>query len=398
MKGGDNVNWFKVCGEMSQASNDYMMLFGNVSGEMQMDVNSIPVAPSVDLEALKSDDDDPLEVVVEVPASKSTRGWNYTPNSLKSIVDAVNSKTLNGFLGHQKPEDVSNQFLPPVTHWVGAKMVGEIAYFRGVVDKAADDLKRWIKSGRIKQVSIFGRPKLQNVAGETHVIDYDPMSIDWTPLDRAGMKTSIVAMSGEMWSLDGNGPKENEGGTNNMNPEELLAELKKMMGNRQINMSMIAGEMDMTAEQIATELDSDFVKKAKNAVETLNKVNSALGVTGEMDTVEVAVKAAEAIKKEKKAEFKTVLGEMMETKVASEAVRKDMNDPSTVIGRLWEYHSNNIDPNMSKYEVAGEMDNFLNDNAVKGLISNYHTDNPVNVGGSPSGNEGTNLKIKKVSL
>jgi len=396
MKGGDNVNWGMLCGEMSQATDDFMMLFGNVSGEMQMDVNSIPVAPSVDLEALKSGDDDPLEVVVEVPASKSTRGWNYTANSLKSIVNKVNTNTLNGFLGHQKAEDVSNQFLPPVTHWVGAKMQGEIAYFRGVVDKSAEDLKRWIKSGRIKQVSIFGRPKLQNVAGETHVIDYDPMSIDWTPLDRAGMKTSIVAMSGEMWSLDGNGPDDNKGGANNMNPEELLKAMREMANNRQINMTMIAGEMGMTAEQIVGELDNEFLQNAKNAVETLNKVNSALGVTGEMDTVEVAVEAAKAIETAKKAEFQTVLGEMMETKVASEAVRKDMNDSSTVIGRLWEYHANNIDSNLSKEELAGEMDNFLNDNAVKGLISNYHTDKPVNVGGKGTGN--SDLKIKRVSL
>ena len=34
-------------------------------------------------------------------------------------------------------------------------MVGEIAYFRGVVDAAANDLKRWIRSKRIRQVSIL---------------------------------------------------------------------------------------------------------------------------------------------------------------------------------------------------------------------------------------------------
>lgn len=391
------MKWGMICGEMSQSNSKVFQLFGNVAGEMQ--VEDIPIAPNVDLEALKAGDDDPLEVVVEIPASRSTRGWNYTANSLKNIVDAVNSKTLNGFLGHQKPEDISNQFLPPVTHWVGAKMVGEIAYFRGVVDAAAKDLKRWIKSGRIRQVSIFGRPKLQSVAGETNVVGYDPMSIDWTPLDRAGMQTSIVAMSGEMWDLEGNGPDENKGGNKNMNPEELLAKLKEMMGNRQINMSMIAGEMGLTAEQIAGELDNDWLKQVNDAVETLKKVNNALGVTGEMDPVEVAVNAAKALEDAEKAGFQEVLGEMMETKVASEEIRKDINDPSTVIGRMWSYHSNNIDARLSKDEIAAEMDNFLNDDIVKGLISNYHTDKPAGIGGN-QGNEGTskNLRTKKVSL
>lgn len=396
------MNWNGFCGEMSTPTHETFQLFGNIAGEMQLD--DIPLAPGVDIKELKTGDDNPLEVVVEIPASKSTRGWNYTANSLKDIVDKVNSNTLNGFLGHQKPEDVSSQFLPPVTHWVGAKMSGEIAYFRGVVDKAADDLKRWIKSGRIRQVSIFGRPKLENTSGETNVVGYDPMSIDWTPLDRAGMQTSIVAMSGEMWDLDRNGPgvnktKKKDGGAG-MNPEELLKAMKQMADNRQINMTMIAGEMGMTAEQVASEIDSEFVNNAKSAVETLNKVNSALGVTGEMDTVEVAVNAAKALEGEQKANFQKVLGEMMETKVASESVRKDINDPSTIIGRMWSYHADNIDASLSKDGIAAEMDKFLEDNAVKGLISNYHVDNPANLGGTGqgSGNNKKNLKVKKVSL
>ena len=108
-----------ICGEMAQEQNKIFQLFGNVAGEMRID--DIPLAPGVDVNELKKGDDDPLEVVVEIPASKSKRGWNYTADSLKNIVDAVNTQTLNGFLGHQKAEDVSNQFLPPVTHWVGAK-------------------------------------------------------------------------------------------------------------------------------------------------------------------------------------------------------------------------------------------------------------------------------------
>lgn len=372
-------------------------LFGNLSGEMKTD--GVPLASGVDLEAFKKEDDDFLEVVVEIPAGPSTRGWNYTKFALQSIVDKVMRNTLAGFLGHQKAENVKNEFKPPVTHWIGAKMEGESAFFRGVIDKSATDLKRWIRTGRIKQVSIFGYPKLQTSNGETQVTDYDALSIDWTPLDRAGMPTRIVATSGEMWDLDGNGPNENKGGNKTMNPEELLAKLKEMMSNRQINMSMIAGEMGLTAEQIAGELDNDWLKEVNAAVETLKKVNNALGVTGEMDPVEVAVNAAKALEDAEKAGFQKVLGEMMEAKVTSEAVRKDINDSSTVIGRMWDYHSKNIDASLSKDEIAAEMDSFLNDDIVKGLISNYHTDNPAGLGGGQGNSDTTkHLKTKKVSL
>ncbi len=172
-----------------------MSILQAVMGGMKPE--DIPVADGVDIDAIKAGDDDPLEVVVSVPEGKSKRGWYYTGESLKNIVDFVNGETLSGFLGHQKPENLDDEFLPPVTHWIGAKWDNGKAYFRGVIDKAAPDLKRWIRSKRVTQVSIFGAPKLKNVRGEIHVVGYKPMSIDWTPLHRAGMPSEVVAI-GEM--------------------------------------------------------------------------------------------------------------------------------------------------------------------------------------------------------
>src|SRR5690606_33767030 len=115
-----------------------------ISGEIKPE--EVPLATGVDLAALKKGDDDPLGVVVEIPAGKSTRGWNYGEQALQDIVNAVNGETLPGYLGHQKPEDVATEFPTPVTHWVGALWKDGKAYFRGVVDKAAGDLKRWIRA------------------------------------------------------------------------------------------------------------------------------------------------------------------------------------------------------------------------------------------------------------
>lgn len=210
-------------------SGEVMCLYAPLSGEMR--VEDVPLAPGVDLAALKAGDDDPLEVVVEVPAGKSKRGWRYTEQAIRRIVDVVMGRTLNGFLGHQRPEDVPNQFLPPATHWVGALWQNGKGYFRGVVDKTAADLKRWIRARRVKQVSIFGMPKLATANGETVVTDYEPLSIDWTPLDRAGMDTRVVAMSGEMWDALGEAyTPNNQGGE--MTVKELLAKLR------------VAGEID----------------------------------------------------------------------------------------------------------------------------------------------------------
>ncbi len=196
-------------GEMSQANGETVALSAYISGEMS--TNDIPLATWADIQTLKAGDPEPMEVIVEVPAGKSKRGWHYKPEALKAIVGEVMSQGLPGFRGHQKAENVDTEFPQPVTHWVGAKFDPEaqvkdkagniiskgVAYFRGVIDKSDPDLKRWIKAKTIRQVSIFGFPKLAKVAGETQVVGYKPLSIDWTPLGRAGMPTSIIA-TGEM--------------------------------------------------------------------------------------------------------------------------------------------------------------------------------------------------------
>jgi hypothetical protein len=174
------------------------VIFARIVGEI--DPATIPANPNVNLDALKAGDDDPLEVVVEIPSGKSKRGWNYTAKAMQDIVAKMNVMSLPGYLGHLSAEEVNYKFPTPVTHWVGAKMENGKAYARGVVDKAASDLKRWIRAGVVNTTSIFGKPTLANTAGEVQVIGYDLYSNDWTPPDRAGMVTKIVGV-GEMAEL-----------------------------------------------------------------------------------------------------------------------------------------------------------------------------------------------------
>ena len=364
----------------------FFRLYAGVSGEMS--VEDIPVSNAVDLEALKAGDDDPLEIVVEVPASKSKRGWNYTVEALKDIVNHVNEKTLNADLGHQRPEDVSNEFRPPVTHWVGATMVGESAYFRGVVDASAKDLKRWIRSGRVKQVSIFGMPKLQKAEGETNVVGYKPLSIDWVPLDRPGMDTRIVAV-GEM--EDVSEKETTEEGDEEMTPEELLDELKKMYDNKQITLKMISDVLGLDEEEVAAEMDATI--KNKLAIH-----KEVVGVFGEMGDISTTIKQAkEALEEQADYRVEKIVGEMAEEKIKSPEVRKALQDEKTPIGKMWALHAQTLDKTADKETIAGEMDTFLEDEAVKSLINTAHSGpSPIS---APSGNsENTMTKRKKVSI
>jgi hypothetical protein len=99
-----------------------------------------------------------------------------------------------------------------VTHWIGAAWREGKGYFRGVIDKTAPDLKRWIRAGRVTAPSIFTRPTLRG----KEVIDLEPLSIDWAPLDRAGMSTARVVAWGEQTTT---------GGTTDMELSQLCADV-----------------------------------------------------------------------------------------------------------------------------------------------------------------------------
>ncbi|NWL89575.1 hypothetical protein DMN77_18670 [Paenibacillus sp. 79R4] len=387
-----------ICGEMAESKDSLFRLFAGIAGEMS--VEDIPLAPGVDINVLKQGDNDPLEVVVEVPVGKSKRGWNYTHKALKDIVDAVNTRTLAGFKGHQKPEDVSNQFIDPATHWIGAKMTDTAAYFRGVVDKKEEDLKRWIKGKRIKQVSIYGRPALKNVSGETQVVGYDPLSIDWTPLDRMGMPTRIVAASGEMWDLDGTGPEgEMKGDDEQVEWAQVIAELKKRYENKTITVGMLAGEMGLSNDQVIAELTPEFAKEVQRALEISTKATKILGVTGEMDVEAMFKSLKDAADKEADVGRDKIVGEMMDNKVTSEAVRKELKNSETALGKLWAYHSKAIGADATKEQIAGEMDTFLADPVVKGLVDTIHTDRPAGTSGSGgSSSAPRNMKVKRTGI
>ena len=349
-----------------------------ISGEMR--VEDVPLAPWADLDTLKAGDPEPMEVVVEIPAGKSRRGWNYTPEALKAITGEVMEQGLPGFLGHQKPENIDYEFPTLVTHWVGALWKDGKAYFRGVIDKAASDLKRWIKAKAIRQVSIFGVPKLQQVGGETHVVNYKPLSIDWTPLNRAGMPTSVVAI-GEMDEIL------NDGG-GQMSWKEYVEKLKEMLASKEVTVGQIVGEMGWEAQEVAKEIDAKWLQEVTSAVETLGKVKEVLGVTGEMDVVKVAQDAKKTLDESTKAAREKLIEETIKEKVAGEMAQ-------ALVKKMLQLPEGEL----TKEVIAGEIDKLLTDEVVKNTISKFHIDKPPVINNtSDNGGTSSALRVKRQTI
>lgn len=298
-------------------------LTGEIAYPLQMDiigemaVEDVPVAPWADVKSLQENDPNPMEVVVAVPVGKSKRGWFYTEEALRAIEKTVNEQGLPGFMGHQKSDDVDHEFPEPVTHWVGAKFEDGKLYVRGVIDKSADDLKRWIKGNAVRTVSIFGIPRLKHKSnGEIEVVDYQPLSIDWTPLGRAGMETQVVAI-GEMDSV-------NQG-------EEKAGEVMDVV-------QKVYGEL--------TEL---------------------LGVEGE-ELVSSVEKMKAAFEEQKRKECEALIDQVIGEKVAGEVAQ-------ILVKKLLKY-----DGEPDKEKIEGEIENILNDPEVKEALSKIYAVNPPVVG------------------
>lgn len=349
-----------------------------IAGEMQMPglslvggtvkVDDIPVSPAVNYEDLTSGDDKPHEVVVAMPVGKSKRGWNYTEEAVKSIVKQVNDKTTAGFKGHQKAENVSTEFLDPATHWIGAKYdeASKQAFFRGYIDPNEKNLRRWVKSGRIKETSIFGQMHLKKVAGETHVVDCDLMSIDWTPLGRPGMQTQVVdvKIAGEMI----------EGG-NEMNKEELLKAIREFMASNKISTRELAGEMD-----------ADFIAQVTSLEGQLPQIRKELGLAEDASFEDVQAKVKELKElqdQQDEAKVEEVVAEVIKEKLP------DNKEAQELAGEMFVYTG------ATKEEIAGEMDSFLAKPKVKALFDNMMTDN-VTHGKNNNRQNGGNSGVKVV--
>ncbi len=446
---------------MAEAHGETVSFSAHISGEIQP--ADIPTAPGVDIDAIKDGDPNSLEIVVEVPSSKSKRGWDYKPQAIKDIIDHVNVHTLSGFLGHQKQENLETEFPTPVAHWVGASWDDnkKAGYFRGVIDPAAENLKRWIRAKRVKEVSIYGIPKLKQSSGETSVVGYKPLSIDFVPIGRPGMPTSIVAtgemdeIAGELdgsheelrealrtaaKALFGDGPgsytwvrkvfdtyvivehekdglsklysipygvvdgevklgekteviekktyepvgemQNNHGGDGNMGWKELVKQLRAMLASGDVTLGQVVGEMGISADALAGEVVE--LKAIADEADTLNKVKDALGVTGEMDILETAKKAKEAIEAQAKAEHTKLVSDAVAEKVSGEMaqglITKMLDAPEDA----------------TKEQIAGEIDKLLADETVKAAIGKLYTDKPPVIGGS--GKETSTLRVKRQTI
>lgn len=327
----DRAIWLtRPVGEQDDPQGEMIRLTADICGEMKP--GDVPLGSWVDYEAMKGDDADLLDLVVSIPEGRSTRKWYYEADALKDIAGEIMTTGLPGFLGHQREDQVATEFPLPATHWIGAKIAEDAAgktilYVRGLIDKSQENLKRWIRRKLIRQVSIYGRPALKVVGGETRVVHYKPLSIDWTPLNRAGMPTRVVAM-GEMDSiLAGTSGEQSEKPNEERKPmtlAELLAALKGELAAKNTTPARILGELGITFDVLAGEMGGDDYANATAQAAAYGEIAAALGAGEKATPAEVvglAKAAKQAVDAQVTAGFDAMVAKVVGEQIAVEPVR-----------------------------------------------------------------------------
>ncbi len=194
---------------------EHLLLDSTVTemGPLDTSVISIPVDEKL-LAKIRSRDENPEFVTVEVKSGWSGNKRNWRPEILERVAETVNLKKPVGYLGHIPDNDRGTALPPPQTLWVGAKTSREgdktVLYIKGY--NRTKDVRDYVDLGMIDAVSISGDATLRPVRGGYDVIDFTLESIDWARKGKNGMASRVISITSEM-----------EGGNDGVDGKDIAA-------------------------------------------------------------------------------------------------------------------------------------------------------------------------------
>lgn len=330
---------------------------GEISAAEQLDKLPISQEARESARKLMAGDNDPCLVAVEIEEGEGNAGY-YTADAIAALVREVNARLPMGYLGHQRTEDLPYEFPDPVTHWLGAELITRdgkaVARIYGLIDPSAPELKRWVRADRIRNVSIFGTPIYES-ASSNRVVDYELLSIDWTPRDRAGMTTRVV------WATEMKREKEVH---SDVTLSEAIQHVKSALSRKETTAAHVLGELGLKFEDVAREIGGELWANAQKAQEEVKKLSSlvgeirkALGIDEAADVVAAAKTAWEAQEAKRRDDHERlvskVIGEMVKPEKAHGLVRRLLR----------------VDVGADEATIRKAVGEILEDPAVKPLLA-----------------------------
>jgi hypothetical protein len=156
--------------------------------EFKGDYPDVPLAPGVDVEGIKQDDPNPFFVTLPLlrVGGKSDNGFTWQAQDVDRVMSEINTKRVEGGVGHIPKEKRSTQYDLPKLRWVGATLNDETLWGKAYIPTYAEDVRTYfknaIRSGARVGTSVYG------VRGKQGLSDMVLESIDLGHPDRLGYK------------------------------------------------------------------------------------------------------------------------------------------------------------------------------------------------------------------
>lgn len=183
----------------------------------------VPLAPGIDIDALKLADPDPLFVTLPVIAeigAVSNNGLIYDDSLVNTIQEQIINNRPGALFGHIAKDKRDSEDPIPAGMWVGARQDGGKLWAKAYIPPgAARDHFRTLKAlGRRIATSIWGEGKfLVQKDGTKRAASFNLQSLDFASPERAALRGGHVPIiTAEMTQQE----------KSEMTKDELIAELK----------------------------------------------------------------------------------------------------------------------------------------------------------------------------
>ena len=156
------------------------------------DVPDVELAPGINMEQLKSVDEEPMFVTLRLldVGARSRNGFTWDREGVERVMAEINQKKPEGGIGHVKPEDRSTKYDVGSLRWVGATMRDGALYGKAYIPKFARSVREHFATARALGhrvgTSIYGR------RGKNGLADLTLESIDLAHPDRLGYAGAAV--------------------------------------------------------------------------------------------------------------------------------------------------------------------------------------------------------------
>ena len=232
-------------------------------------VPEISIREGIDMDSLLNGDDDPFFLTLEIAQQDavSTSKLLFDGELVDSIVDQVNSRGIEGIMGHLRDVDMDNAYPVSDIHWLGAMKDGNgKAWAKGYIPRTAVAQRehfRILKATKGKAAtSIFGRAKLEVLdGGLQRAKEFQLEQLDLAPYTRAALPPdSDFTITKEMIDMDGEDTTPSADGQVTPPTDARIAELEAQVAQQAGLLQTAAQE---TYEARIAELTQSTVAKLK---------------------------------------------------------------------------------------------------------------------------------------